>query len=230
MFSRLLKYLETRERAWRHSFGHDLSTPAKRRQAMIHFNWIDHGILRKFWTNFYEVAPGVYRSNQPSPERLKRYKAKGIKSVINLRGTSPFNHYLLEQESCETLGLTLASLHFSATNLPQRETLLALEEHFKTLEHPIVMHCKSGSDRAGFASALYLMMIKGASVEEASRQLALKYLHVKNSKAGILDYFLESYRKSDKASPITISDWIRTEYDRDAMISAYKAYRKGKQG
>ena len=42
--------------------------------------------LRFFYHNQAEVAPGVFRSNQPSPDRLNTWAKSGIKTVINLRG------------------------------------------------------------------------------------------------------------------------------------------------
>ncbi|NOX41068.1 MAG: dual specificity protein phosphatase family protein, partial [Alphaproteobacteria bacterium] len=130
MLKKFYKMLEDKERAWRNSFGDDISTPEKRAQARRHFNWVDHGILRVWWTNFYPVAKGVYRSNHPSAERLAAYKAKGIKSVLNLRGISKFSFYLFEKEACDALGLNLTSIHMSATRLPTVERILELEAHF----------------------------------------------------------------------------------------------------
>jgi protein tyrosine/serine phosphatase len=230
MFAKLYKSLEDRERAWRQSFGNDISTPAKRRATRWHFNWVDHGILRVFWTNFFSVATGVYRSNQPSPERLEKYKAMGIKSVINLRGTSLYSHYLFEKESCDAQGLTLIDIPMSATALPTRETLLELDQHFKTLERPFLIHCKSGADRAGFAAALYQLLIDDVPIEMAQKQLSLKFLHIKQSGTGILDYCLEKYRKTNKASPIGFRHWMTTLYDPDAITAEFKDRRSGRAG
>ena len=78
--------LKAAERSARFSYGNDLSTPEGRRQAWWHMQVFDHAFLRVWWTNFYKVADGVYRSNHPGPKRLEKYKALGIRSVINLRG------------------------------------------------------------------------------------------------------------------------------------------------
>ncbi|MFT5158511.1 MAG: protein tyrosine/serine phosphatase [Paracoccaceae bacterium] len=229
MFSKLLKSLEDRERAWRNSFGNDISTPAKRREAKRHFNWVDHAFLRIWWTNFYPVAEGVYRSNQPSPARLQSYKDRGIKSVLNLRGTSLFSYYLFESEKCTDLGLKLVDIHTSATQLPTLEILLEIEHQFKTLPKPFVMHCKSGADRAGFTSALYLLLIECSSIEVAQKQLSFKYLHIKASSKGILDFCLEKYRQTNKASPIGFRDWMMTMYDPVALADEFRTSR-GKAG
>jgi len=227
MLSKALKYLEDKERAWRESFGDSIATPAKRRQAQRHFDWVDHGILRRFWTNFHPVATGVYRSNQPSAHRLRRYKARGIRSILNLRGTSLYSYYLFEREACDALGLSLTDINLSANELPSRETLIELEGYFKSLERPLLIHCKSGADRAGFAAALYLLLIEGAPIEQAQKQLGFwKYLHIKASSKGILDYCLENYRQTNKVYPIAFRDWMLNVYDPEALTAAFNATRR----
>jgi protein tyrosine/serine phosphatase len=229
MFSKLLKSLEDRERAWRHSFGNDISTPAKRRSAWRHFNWVDHAFLRLWWTNYYPVADGVFRSNQPSPGRLKTYRENGIISVLNLRGTSLYSPYLFEAEACNALGLILVSINLSPTEPPSLKTILELESHFKTLPKPFVMHCKSGADRAGLAAALYLLLIEDAPIEVAQAQLNFKYLHIKSSKKGALDFVLEKYCQTNNASPIGFRDWLITMYDPKAILAEFHTNR-GKAG
>ena len=56
----------------------DVATPGARRRAWIDFHIFDHGALRAIWRNLHEVAPGVWRSNQPSPGQLARLKAQGF--------------------------------------------------------------------------------------------------------------------------------------------------------
>ncbi len=227
MLSRLLTSLKQHERTWRRSFGTDISTRAARRSSRWHFLLTDHAILRILWTNFYPVAKGVFRSNQPSPKRLEAYKKRGIKSVLNLRGASPYSHYLFESEACEKLGLPLSSIHLKPASLPSRETILELETHFRTLEKPFVMHCKSGADRAGFASALYLLLIEKQPVEIAARQLSFRYLHIKASKKGIFHYCLEKYRKTNEVSPIGFRDWMLNVYEPSEITAGFKAWRSG---
>ena len=83
---KLIKRISDWERGLRAYYNTDLSTPENRRRAHIYNLWFDHAVLRKVWTNFFPVAPGVYRSNQPTHERFVKLKAMGIKSILNLRG------------------------------------------------------------------------------------------------------------------------------------------------
>lgn len=218
--------LKERGRKWRRSFGKSLETPRDRFLSRLHFDWIDHAILRHWWTNLEEIAPGVWRSNQPGPKRLKRYKDMGITTVLSLRGTPKTSHYLFEREACEKLGLKLVTTELHARKPASRENLLRLFRLFREIERPFVMHCKSGADRAGLASALYMMAIEGVSVVEARKQLSLRYLHIKQSRTGVLDYMLDVYEARLSQGPIGIEEWIATEYD-PAEIAAGFAALKG---
>lgn len=201
------------EQALRAHYNTDLSTPENRRRAHIYNLWFDHAILRTVWTNFDTVAPGVYRSNQPTHRRFERLKAAGIRSILNLRGAAGAAHYLVEEESCRELGLRLVNVSFHARHSAPAEDILKVIAAFRGIERPFVMHCKSGSDRAGFASAIYLMAIEGRPVAEARRMLALKYIHFRWTRAGILDYILDLYEARNARAPISFEDWVASEYD-----------------
>lgn len=222
----LIKRIGDWERNLRAHYNSDLSTPENRRRAHIYNLWFDHAVLRKIWTNHFEVAPGVYRSNQPTHERFVRLKARGIRSVLNLRGAAGAAHYLVEEESCRQLGLTLVNCTLHARYAAPRGDILAVIDAFRTIERPFVMHCKSGADRAGFASAIYLLVIEGRPLAEARRMLGVKYIHLKWSRTGILDFILDLYEARNAASPIGFEEWVATEYDNEAAQAQYNATRK----
>lgn len=202
--------------------GPGLDAPEGRRRHLWHFQLFDHAFLRVFWTNFAKVADGVYRSNQPSPARMRRLKARGIHTVLSLRGDVPLSFNLLEREAAAREGITLVSIRLHAKRLPSPETLIELERLFRTLERPFLLHCKSGSDRAGFASALYLLMIEDRPVAEAARQLDWRFLHLKTTPTGVLDHFLRVYDAARRDTGIGLMDWVRTEYDPKAVTRSFK--------
>lgn len=119
----------------------------------------------------------------------------GIKTVLNLRGATRHSHYKFEVETCEALGLALIDIPLSARSAPPKVRLLEVVDLFSTLQKPFLMHCKSGADRTGLVSAIYLMSVEGQSVEEAKKQLSFRFLHLAFTKTGILDYIIWSYRK-----------------------------------
>ncbi|RKF14126.1 protein tyrosine phosphatase [Roseovarius spongiae] len=214
---RLIKRLTEWERNLRQSYNTDLSTPENRRRANIYNLWFDHAALRVLWTNHYPVAPGVWRSNQPTHRRFERLKAMGFRSVLNLRGSAGAAHYLAEEESCARLGLNLVSVTLHARFAAPPEDIAAVIAAFRSIEKPFVMHCKSGADRAGFAAAIYLMVIEGRPVSEARKMLGLKYIHFRRSRTGVLDYILDLYDARNARDPIGFEDWVATEYDNEQV-------------
>ncbi|MCP5038719.1 MAG: dual specificity protein phosphatase family protein [Rhodobacteraceae bacterium] len=227
MIRRLYDGFRTWQRNFNSSFGDDISTPKARRLAKLHVNIVDHAWIRRFWTNMYPLTGQVWRSNQPGPHRFHRLRRLGIKSIINLRGASVFAVYQFEAENCAVSGIRLYDNRISAYSLSDRESYLSLLTLFDQVEKPLLIHCKSGADRAGFASALYLIDQDGLTVDEARKQLSLKYGHRKRSKAGILGFMLEAYARDNSKHSIPIRNWLETRYDRDALKIEFNE-RRGK--
>lgn len=213
----LAKRAKEWERNLRKSYNVDLSTPENRRRAAIYNDWFDHAILRRVWTNFDEVAPGVYRSNQPTHARFEQLKARGITTILNLRGATDTPPYFVEEESCRALGLNLINISLFASKAMARERLQELIAIFKTIDLPFLMHCKSGADRTSLAAAIWLMVMEDAPVDVARKQLSIRYIHLKWTKKGIVDYILESYAAHNDRNPISFEDWIDTVYDHNVL-------------
>ncbi|MDR3494477.1 MAG: tyrosine-protein phosphatase [Ancalomicrobiaceae bacterium] len=121
----------------------------------------------------------VYRSAQLSVDRLAGLVAeKHIKTVINLTGVHPHEPwYRLETRVLARDRVRLIDLPMSATHRPSPELLAKLITSLQTAERPLLIHCNSGSDRTGLASALYELIVKGAPIGEARRQLSFYWGH-----------------------------------------------------
>ncbi|MGH9458678.1 MAG: tyrosine-protein phosphatase [Thermoanaerobaculia bacterium] len=121
-----------------------------------------------------EVLPGVYRSEQPDAHDLRAAVARhGIRSVINLRGPVPKEAWYREEVAAtRALGLARRDLSFETFDWPPKIETSAFIRAYESLPHPILLHCESGIDRTGWASATALLL-EGASVEEARRELTL---------------------------------------------------------
>ncbi|GAA4222793.1 protein tyrosine/serine phosphatase [Sagittula marina] len=212
MLAKLLDRLDHAERRVRHSFGKDITDPKQRMLSRLHYHVFDHAFLRVLWTNFFQIAPGVYRSNQPTHARFARYAAMGIKTVVNLRGEDKRAHYLFEKESVEALGMTLVDAKLWARTAAPRRRLLAVIDALREAERPMMFHCKSGADRAGIVAAIYLMVFENVPVSEAKKQLGLKYIHLDFTKTGVQDYILRLFEARQDIGEIGFEDWLKTEY------------------
>ena len=222
--AQLYRLGQMREAEWHRSFDTDIETPQEKRRATFFLNWIDHGFLRVLWHNHDEIAPGVFRSNHPTEDRFRNYKAEGLKTVVNLRGASKQPPFQLEQKLCAELGLTLVNVPMKTYVAPSKEIFEQLFDIFDSAERPMLFHCKSGADRTGIVSAAYLLD-QGALIADARQQLSLKYIHLRGSRKGVLDEVIEAYSSANYNNPITFRDWVRTDYDPDAVTAAFKERR-----
>ncbi|MEM9705918.1 MAG: protein tyrosine phosphatase [Pseudomonadota bacterium] len=179
----------------------------------------DHGALRLAYDATHVVDPGrVWRTYQPSPGRLKKLKALGIRTILNLRGDQPSGFYFLEEEACEALGLKLATFRAYSREAPSAEFLHGARALFKEMEYPVAMHCKSGADRVGLMSTLYLYFEKGVPLRQALGQLSLKYGHVRAGKTGVIDYAFEKFLAYADARGLPADvdlffKWVDGDYD-----------------
>ncbi len=217
----IAKWIKARERALLNKYNVAPDSPENRARAAVYVRWLDQEILRGIWTNEAEIAPGVWRSNHPTPARFAALKARGIAHVLNLRGASKHAHYLLEEEICAEQGLSLTSVSLSARRAPQKDQVQRLLQKFRTLPRPFLMHCKSGADRAGLASALYMHVIDGQPIEQARKMLSLRFLHIRQSETGVLDLMLDKYQATHKAQGIAFEQWLDSAYDADALQAEF---------
>ncbi len=173
----------------------------------------DHGFIRTVRFNFHAITEGkMYRSAQPSPKHIARFKERGIKTVINLRGARDCGSYHLEEKACREHGIALENFPVSSRDMPKVEWINGAKELFDRIEYPAVLHCKSGADRAGLMSVLYAFVHEGRPLEEAMEQLAFKYGHMRQAKTGLIDWFFNAYRKRNEEDPIDFFEWVNGEY------------------
>ena len=86
------------------------------------------------------------------------------------------------------------------------------------------MHCKSGADRAGFAAALYLMLQKRRSAEEAQEQLSWRFLHLRGARdRGAALPARALRRRHRRETPMSFRDWVETRYDPEALMAEYRS-------
>jgi protein tyrosine phosphatase (PTP) superfamily phosphohydrolase (DUF442 family) len=194
--------------------------------AMLRRLFADHGIVRLVWKNRFEVAPGVWRCNQPAHADLTRMAAAGLCTVINLRGPSTQPCRRLEDRSCHMLGLTLLSIPLRARVAPPRDRLLELLDLFDAAQRPLVMHCKSGADRTGFAAALWRLVKEGDSAAEAVRQLSWRYGHNGRGRAGVQGQVLRSFAAEGEVRGMCFRDWVAHRYDPVRVTAEFAAWRE----
>lgn len=204
------------------SFDPSLSRSSDRCKAWLDSLFVDHSIFRLVWSNFDIVIPDkVYRCNHPTPARLRKLAQKyHIKTILNLRGHRDCGSDVLSRTAAKQLGITLLDLPFESRGAPHKDRILNLARIYPTLEFPILIHCKSGADRAGLVAAL-IMLLEHKTLEEAIDQLSWRFGHFKQAKTGILDQFFIYYyqQTSGKTDFLT---WVEQEYHEDLLRKKFK--------
>lgn len=199
----------------------DLTTAAGRRRAQHDLHWRDHGFLRVWFQNAHWISDEMVRSNQPSPKQIANWAGQGIKTIINLRGGTNTGFHALEREACAANGIALVNFTVKSRDVHPKDVIFGARDLFDNITYPALMHCKSGADRAGFMAALYLHFRKNACIEVAKEQLSLKYLHVRQGKTGMLDFFFDRYLEDVKSAPMDFSDWVQSVYDPPKVKAAF---------
>jgi protein tyrosine/serine phosphatase len=204
--------------------GFDLATPGGRLKTYADYLWNDHAYLRLGFQNAHWIGPDLVRANQPWPFQLKWWAARGIKTIINLRGGYDASFYALEKDACERLGLKLVDFTITSREVPSRARVLGARDLFQSIEYPALMHCKSGADRAGIMSVFYRHFHLGHPIREAMAELGLRTLHVKQGKTGVLDYVFERYLEEGEPKGQSFVDWVESDaYDPVAMKADFRA-------
>ena len=201
----------------------ELDGPLDRALAWTNMLVADHGIFRLVYPNRGRVSADLWRSAQPSPGQVAWFARAGGKTIVNLRGGREHGSWPLERDACRRHHIALADFVLRSREAPDRETMLGMAAFLETLAYPVLVHCKSGADRAGLFAALFRILRQGATVAQAREELSPRYGHFRHAKTGILDAFLDAFEREGEAKGLSFADWVRDVYDPEALTKSFKA-------
>lgn len=130
--------------------------------------------------NFHAVQEGTfYRSAQLSNDELRNaIREHKIRSILNLRGAHPGQAWYEEEIAVsQALGVAHYDYGLSAHRFVTEQQIAEVLGIIRDAPKPLLVHCKSGADRAGLVSALYRFAGEGVSADQADRELSLVYGH-----------------------------------------------------
>jgi protein tyrosine phosphatase (PTP) superfamily phosphohydrolase (DUF442 family) len=115
--------------------------------------------------NFVEVSPDLWRGAQPTPEGFCNLKAKGVKTIINLR----HDHDDLPLLACTNLKYFWIKAHAWH---PEEEDLVKFLKVLKDEKNwPVFVHCAAGSDRTGYSVATYRIVEQNWTADDAIHEM-----------------------------------------------------------
>jgi protein tyrosine phosphatase (PTP) superfamily phosphohydrolase (DUF442 family) len=223
------RWVRDRWRDVRRRFAGALPVTLRSRLApCVHYAdmlFVDHGIFRVVYPNRSPLGQTSWRAAQPTPGQIADYARRGVRTVVNLRGPRFCGSYWLEQEACRRHGLELVDFQVRSRAAPSKAEILATRSLLDRLERPLLLHCKSGADRAGLVSVLYCHHVEGLPIEDAVAQLHWRFGHFRAARTGILDHFFECYLEYARRRPMSFFEWVETVYDPDEVSRTFRAER-----
>jgi protein tyrosine/serine phosphatase len=184
---------------------------------------VDHGIFRLLYLNKHRVGQRAWRSAQPAPHQIRAIARRGVRTIINLRGERACGSYWTERDACREHGIALVNFQVRSREAPAREAIKAACDLFARVEYPVLMHCKSGADRAGLMSVLYLHLAEQVPIDQARRQLCVRFGHFRSADTGILDFVFERYLQDSARAPMPFMQWVDTVYDPEALRQEFRS-------
>ena len=153
--------------------------------------------------NFRPITEGeAYRSGQINKGMLEQYlKEYRIKSVLNLRGeNSGADWYEDEIAVCSRLSVRHYDLAMNSTGKPTPAVVGKLMAIFREAPRPVLIHCRSGSDRSGLVAALWKVVVDGEPKSIAEKQLSILYGHFPVGQTAVLDDFFKDWKPAPPLS------------------------------
>ncbi len=170
------------------------------------------------------VAGRCHRGAQPFESCFESVlRDRKIRTVVNLRGDNPDRAwYWREKASSARAGAIHIDAGMMGTAPTEADDFRFVVKSINEAEEPIFLHCYSGSDRTGLASAIYLLLRTDTPLSKAWEQLHLRYGHLSWGRARVMNDLLSQY-----------AGWLRErslEHRREHFLAwANTAYRRAAQ-
>ena len=106
------------------------------------------GVTARDVPNFAVVAPGIYRGAAPTAEGMKKLKALGVRTIIDLRIEKKGQDE--EAAQAKALGMNRVRIRMGREAPTKKQTAQFLSlVNAASPQNPIFIHCQHGADRTG---------------------------------------------------------------------------------
>ena len=119
--------------------------------------------------NLYKITENLYRGGQPTEAGIRKLKAMGIKTVIDLRDDD--DRAKREESWVKAAGLRFVNIPLSNLFGPKDEKIESILAQIDRSENqPVFIHCKRGADRTGTAIAVYRITHDSWNADQANTE------------------------------------------------------------
>ena len=115
--------------------------------------------------NFYMVSSNLYRSAQPNATGMRNLKARGIKTIVNMR------EFHSDRDEIGKIELNYEHIRMKPWHISDDDAIRFLKIATDTNKVPVLVHCKRGADRTGAMCAVYRIVVQNRTPDEAIREL-----------------------------------------------------------
>jgi protein tyrosine/serine phosphatase len=112
----------------------------------------------------YKIDNGVYRSEQPDTDHFILLEKYGIGEILNLR------YWHSDKDETSKTALIAHRVRMNAHNINNSDVIDALKI-IKNRQHPILIHCRHGSDRTGVIAAMYRIVFQNWTKDDAIAEM-----------------------------------------------------------
>ena len=116
--------------------------------------------------SLHRVSAELYRGGQPTAEGVRRLKAMGVRTIVNLRAVHT------DRDEIGRTNVAYERIRFNTWRPDDDEVVRFLRIATDPGRTPAFVHCRFGADRTGTMCAAYRAVVQGWSMAEAIRELA----------------------------------------------------------
>jgi protein tyrosine phosphatase (PTP) superfamily phosphohydrolase (DUF442 family) len=115
--------------------------------------------------NFAQVSDTLFRGAQPSAKGFSTLKARGIKTIVNLRWEQS------DRSLLAGTGLRYVEIPCNPWHPDEKQVVEFLKAAGDPKNQPVFVHCAFGSDRTGMMVGAYRMIEQGWTADDAINEL-----------------------------------------------------------
>lgn len=112
--------------------------------------------------NLYRVHGDLWRSALPDAQGFAAAKARGIRTIVNLR---------THADASTPEGVAMLHIPLRTWHVTQEDILAFLRIANDPSKRPLLVHCQHGADRTGIMIAAYRVVVQGWSKSDALAEM-----------------------------------------------------------